>query len=157
MEVSRDDLSDKYLLFLGTIDDGWAIDEQLDKNTQAIITQVQDSCPEKINRGFVLQDLSFKSDLSVNITCVQKELEKKSVKSPVGNNEIEIHEEGQAQVNFLSGQWNLIKTFQNDANTPLIIKIASNIFVGYFQSTFIDFEKSVLVVIHRQFSMSRLI
>ena len=62
VEVSRNDLSDKYSLFLGTIDDGWAIDEQLGKNTQAIITQVSSPCPEKVNRGFVLkQDMNYDS------------------------------------------------------------------------------------------------
>ena len=50
------------ILFLGTIDDGWAIDEQLGKNTQAIITQVSSPCPEKVNRGFVLkQDMNYDS------------------------------------------------------------------------------------------------
>ena len=32
------------------------------------------------------------------------------------------------------GQWNLIKTFQNEANTPLITKLALDFFFGYFCS-----------------------
>ena len=75
--------------FSGTIDDGWSIDEQLGKNTRAIITQVRDPCPQNVNRSFVFDlNLDYRQDNSVNITCVQKPLEKS----------VEVEEEAQNQV-----------------------------------------------------------
>lgn len=58
------------------MDDGWAIDDQLGNNTRAIITQVQKSCPQDVDRTFVIYQNAYQLDDTLKISCViQKSVE----------------------------------------------------------------------------------